>query len=131
MREALQQPPPGAAELPTAEGLLQRRLKHLDLGLAVLCWLVGAGLALSGLIRALQADGQPNTSLLVLAAGVAVLLLAARGGAGRWLPGPRTRSWTSGETASRLTVTSLMGRAHSASSRASSTRVAFVTKRTS
>lgn len=91
MRETLQQPPPGAAELPTAEGLLQRRLKHLDLGLAVLCWLVGAGLALSGLIRALQADGQPNNSLLVLAAGVAVLLLAARGGAGRWLQGLQRR----------------------------------------
>lgn len=49
-------------------------------------WLVGAGLSLSGLIRSLLLAGtQPNSSLLVLAVGVGVLLMAGPGGASHWL----------------------------------------------
>jgi hypothetical protein len=58
----------------------------------VLLWLVGAGLSLSGLIRALlQGNSQPNSSLLVFAAGVAVLVLGSLGGAGQWLQGLNQR----------------------------------------
>ena len=58
--------------------LLALRLGHLNRALLVLLWLMGLGLAISGGIRAVrEMDSQPNSSLVVLAIGFGLLVLAA------------------------------------------------------